>query len=659
MTSTVYTAVTFAPVQGFIEKSRKLRDLYGSSFILSFLARAICKSAESHDCEVISPALLNLTQGTPNQIIIKGDFSKKDAEQTLNDTWRKVTDSCRKWIEENVKDRYHWEREWTAWANHTWEFFWGQGETITAAREAVNEIKRERNWTAINWKGESSTLSGADAIAIPNLAQIDPKTWTYEAQKEQIGRFYQQLSYAVGYRFIECIREKLGSERDRLEQRYGKGFIEFIADRYPRMNQAEQEELIREYGEPIINPTEELSIPELIKRLITLDDIAIPLGIDTDEVPETYRDLNRLNKKKSKTEPDNRWTGWFMGDGDKAGDYLKRLSAQPNSNPEEDTHTFSRAMLNWGENHLKPSLNGTGKGRIIYAGGDDLFGVFFRTPPDRRFLRKLVNYLSDRLLQSEPDFQSELDRFQQEFNQKGLHQDVYLSIELREKFVEIIHNDSTDSDLQEALEHAGINHQEAIVLFTEPVLKPQECLEWFYQFNSEQTTSLWKKHQQSIGVSIGFVWAAPGVPQRDVIQHSREAEKKAKNCGRDRLTLRILFNGGNYLDWVCPWWCLKQVLTGYHDRDGKTGAAANWGHIYTDIATLEFRHAFSNQSAIARAIFNIYFPDCTDLLEENLWDSADGIRTGILGNQASDSKDRDLNNWVINLAKLGFHLCQQ
>ncbi|MBW4442550.1 MAG: hypothetical protein KME10_15220 [Plectolyngbya sp. WJT66-NPBG17] len=43
-TDTIYTAITFAPVQGFIEKSRKLRDLYGSSFILSYLANALCKA---------------------------------------------------------------------------------------------------------------------------------------------------------------------------------------------------------------------------------------------------------------------------------------------------------------------------------------------------------------------------------------------------------------------------------------------------------------------------------------------------------------------------------------------------------------------------------------------------------------------------------------
>jgi CRISPR-associated protein Cmr2 len=38
-----YTVITFAPVQGFIEKSRKLRDLYGASQILSYLSwKIVC-----------------------------------------------------------------------------------------------------------------------------------------------------------------------------------------------------------------------------------------------------------------------------------------------------------------------------------------------------------------------------------------------------------------------------------------------------------------------------------------------------------------------------------------------------------------------------------------------------------------------------------------
>lgn len=73
MPSPVYTAITFAPVQSFIEKSRKLRDLYGSSLILSYLADQLCDAARATlaspnaqwpEDPVISPAHINVTQGT-------------------------------------------------------------------------------------------------------------------------------------------------------------------------------------------------------------------------------------------------------------------------------------------------------------------------------------------------------------------------------------------------------------------------------------------------------------------------------------------------------------------------------------------------------------------------------------------------------------------
>ncbi|MEH2154963.1 Cas10/Cmr2 second palm domain-containing protein [Nostoc sp.] len=663
MTKQIYTAITFAPVQGFIEKSRKLRDLYGSSFILSYIASAICWEARCQGFWVVSPATINLTQGTPNQIIIKGDFGKKDAEEVLNSTWSGVTQACRQWIENKVPGNYSWRREWNLWTNYAWEFFWGQGETITAARSNLNEIKRSRNWTAINWTGESSTLSGADAIAIPSLCSNDPKTWDYQAQQTEIKEFYRQLSYAIGYNFIEHIRTELNQKdyqiRDRLIGRYGQGFIKFLEQRYPNIDGKERQELISQYGSAIIDPDEELSIPELIKRLITLEAIAAPLQIYTTEIPETYRDLNRLNKKKkqSKTEPDNRWSGWFQGDGDKVGDYLKELSKNPNINPDTETNSLSHAMLYWGENHLKPSLNGTGKGRIIYAGGDDFLGVFYRTPPDKNFLKHLVSYLSDKLVKLSPKLETEITAFKQDFKDKGLHKDVKISLELSQEFAKIIEeNHQNDERLKNALAEAGLNHQEAVNLFSEPVLKAQECLNWFYNFNSENN-GLWKQHKKPIGVSVGFVWAAPGVPQRDILQHCRDVEKKAKNLGRNRLAIRILFNGGNYLDWVCPWWCLQEVLEGYCDRNQQTGKQANWGHIYADVALLESRHAFENQTDIAKALFNIYFPNQEIILTQHLWHSEG--KTGILGNQEADCKDvtKSLNNWIINLVKIGFHLC--
>jgi CRISPR-associated protein Cmr2 len=172
---TIYTAITFAPVQGFIEKSRKLRDLYGSSFLLSYLARIICQSAENEGCKVISPAQIDVTQGTPNQIIIRGNLPEKEAKKAFARGWATITHLCQTYIEEIPDFTYHWQRAWNAWTNYTWEFFWSQYDgdalnAVTQVRKQLNEIKRERNWIGVNWQGESSTLSGVDGIAWYGMA---------------------------------------------------------------------------------------------------------------------------------------------------------------------------------------------------------------------------------------------------------------------------------------------------------------------------------------------------------------------------------------------------------------------------------------------------------------------------------------------------------
>ena len=152
----IYTAITFAPVQGFIEKSRKLRDLYGSSYLLSFLAEVICRAVDAEpNCELISPALVNNTKGTPNQILIEGEFPQ--AREIFFAAWRIIVKTCQTSIEKYYlsDENYQWEREWNAWGNYAWEFFSATDQEINTVRQKLSEIKRERHWIGINWQGES------------------------------------------------------------------------------------------------------------------------------------------------------------------------------------------------------------------------------------------------------------------------------------------------------------------------------------------------------------------------------------------------------------------------------------------------------------------------------------------------------------------------
>jgi CRISPR-associated protein Cmr2 len=525
MAESIYTAMTFAPVQGFIEKSRKLRDLYGSSFVLSYLARALCDAAHDQGCTVISPALINLTQGTPNQIIIRGNFPEASAEAAFHTAWQAMVEACRQAIEKRLPTfSYKWKRAWDACANHAWEFFWAQTreqdgnkpDRIGDVRRRLNEKKRSRAWIGINWNGESSTLSGADAIAWHSMTEkFNSKTDSIIQQTQAQKEFYQALS--------------------------------------------------REFSDSIIAPNERLSIPELIKRLITLDAIADKLNLEFNErpsveIPNTFRDLNRHENQA--------WTGWFQGDGDRIGQYLKQ-QAETSHDEAKALNQFSQDMMDWGKDlkfRLPPE-----SGRIIYAGGDDFLGVLYRNPPDSE-------------------------------------------------------------------------------------LSPAECLNWFCTFNN-----IWKQHGHQITVSVGFVWAAPNVPQRDVLQHCREAEQSAKRNGRDRIAFRILFNGGNTLEWVCPWRFLP-ILKDYRDRNRKQGSdqTPNWTHIYQDVATLEARHAFHGNLDVARSLFDVYFPDHHEILysEDHWWNN--DHQSGILGNRNTCvNPTQAMNRWMINLAKVGFHLSEK
>ncbi|MBO9998121.1 MAG: CRISPR-associated protein Cmr2 [Cyanobacteria bacterium SID2] len=548
-----YTATTFAPVQGFIEKSRKLRDLYGASLILSYLSRKITNAAEvqgvNGNISVISPGEPKTTKGLPNRILLKGTLSEETVRQALLDGWCHLLTKCQGWVEDKLPERpdyrYYWQREWELWRNHTWEIFCGWGNSIPDAMFDLERRKLARDWSAVNWIGESSSLSGTDAIAWNELGlnTRNPKFLHYRDEKEKIDRFYQQLSAVL--------------EGKRLDETPEGKFLD---------------------------PSERVSIPELVKRLVTHPQIAKEIGDDLPRLDRNFSDVLRL--PNSETNNPGRWTGWFMGDGDKVGDHLKKLG--DGENADLALQEFSKAMRNWGKKFEDNFPNGLG--RIIYAGGDDFLGVVYDGTPN-------------------------------------------LTVE----------------ELNESTQKLKVDS-------------------WTWL---QKLLAKWKEHKQEIGLSVGFVWAGHSVPQRDILQHCREAEKRSKALGRNRLTLRVVFNSGRYVQWTCPWKYLS-ILNCYRDRDG----GKNWGHLYNDLAQLKARHAietvpiseeFQEESprkadaSISKALVNIYFnpEDCETFSD---------VEPGKLGDYLFEEKRRrclthsDTHqafiNWFDELVSIGWYLCR-
>jgi CRISPR-associated protein Cmr2 len=571
---TIYTAVSFAPVQGFIEKSRKLRDLYGASLILSYLSQKIVEEFHNPpEFEVISPALVDVQEGMPNRILIKGYVERDLVKKNLLKHWQHLLRVCREWVEENLdipEKNYHWSQkeeqidkqkgEWERWGSYTWELFWGTGDTPQAAMDDLETRKLKRDWTAINWVGESSSLSGTDAIAWNRLGQehSQPGRSLFDEEQQELERFYLRLAWILDD--LRRAKEPFPSDDDLKKH--------FTA----------------EDGGKFITHRERLSVPELVKRLATLPKLAKKTGLTT--LNEGFKDIYRET---------GYWTGWFMGDGDKVGNKLKQLADRHPNDPQQrdrDLTRFTELMRNWGQEFKdKKDLFPQGKGRVIYAGGDDFLGVLYSEEPQNN--------------QEKPE-----------------------------------------------------------------KVKPIEAWNWLLPLPNQ-----WKKLQNDLveeldlkdknrfTYSVGSVWAGHQVPQRDILQHCREAEKRSKSLGRDRVTIRVLFNSGQYVQWTCPWDYLD-ILTKYRDRNGKTWGdpKLNWTHLYSDWAQLKARHAIPLQNPsdpvddrIALAFFNLYFS------AESAWKDNSKWQEHTLQQEAEwivgKNSEKEILKWLDGLVNVGWQLC--
>ena len=576
-----FTAVTFAPVQSFIRSSRKLRDLYGSSLLLSHLARALYNDATKINPEaVISPAEVNGTRGVPNTLLIQGSYSRAEAEQALLTAWAATLKACRDWLEQTLTgsplDPGDWDTSWgpcwKACARHSWELFHGQGASIAAAEHALSLHKQARAWEIPNWTGESSTLSSTQAVVRPRMAEKhDPRRLSEaesEAQRQEARDFLQRL----------CQHQAL--------------------------------------GEAFAGTNEEISLTELVKRLVTYPVVAakafqVPAAELPQIIPSRFNSLSAVSGA-DKDPPES--IVWFMADGDKVGDYIRSWSKS--GDEVRARRTFSSGMRQWAADLYTqvPQEMGDDRATLVYAGGDDLFGALHERQPGARDLSR------------------------------------------------------------------------------------DDLFRWLRLF-----PSLWKRHGQPLTASMGLVWADSQVPQREALQQARDAEAAAKARGRDRFALRLVYAGGNHLQWTCPWSWLDPILHSYRDREGRCwpgepdtaerrGDPRKWRHLAEDLLWLQERHAIgeaippvataeaqptplakadslaktsaaaktdapakanapANANAVARALLDAYFPDLNlPLLPAE--SSPPEPRPGFAPSLDQPERGRQLHQWLIDLGQV-------
>ena len=216
----------------------------------------------------------------PNRILLKGYLDRNIAQNTLRQEWQTVLSTCRQWVEKQVpvSSGYHWSQTeeqvdkqsgaWERWGNFAWELFWGVGSTPQASMDDLENRKLKRDWVGINWTGESSSLSGTDAIAWPRLGEYNSKPGQSlnAAQQAELEAFYTQLAAAL---------EKGSADPEQPEGKF-------------------------------LSPNERLSIPELVKRLVTRYD---GIGNKLDSSFKVKR-FSEITRKPTENNPAH-WTGWL------------------------------------------------------------------------------------------------------------------------------------------------------------------------------------------------------------------------------------------------------------------------------------------------------------------------------------------------------------
>ena len=172
--------ISIGPVQGFVAQSRRTRDLWSSSYLLSFLAGHAMHGAQSAGGVVIQPAvdedLLyqwvsgNQANGAPvpklgslpNHFVVEVDTTASQvataAQEGMREAWRKVCDAVwRRYVQPVAPHGNGTAEIWDRQVLGFWEFVWTAGQS----GQPGGLLERRKHWRshrATDEAGDKCTL---------------------------------------------------------------------------------------------------------------------------------------------------------------------------------------------------------------------------------------------------------------------------------------------------------------------------------------------------------------------------------------------------------------------------------------------------------------------------------------------------------------------
>lgn len=371
---------TFSPVQGFINDSRKLRDLAVSSGILVELAREAAKPLvdESKGRRLVYPP--DIGGDIPNKIVAivrtaDCESVAKEVQDGFYLHWAKISEKARRLFFSQMGDPAVDETWYNIWKrqtqpNYFWETYWGSfsidensyGDSYAYVEKVLAGVKRLRQFSGFIEPGEKDTLSGMrEALHCKNQTAKD--FWDQTASKAR--------GHAVKKSGREVL-DSIGLIKRFYSLEKGKTTIDSICDVATRMftEREENKKGLLAYQHKLIELgiLKELSNWDtslLYKENLEKDQLVEDLGVTqiTDEqVKKAQQALKDLLEKKAISS----YYGIIKLDGDNMGLALSGIKS-------EIMHReFSQKIDRFSRQAEAKSLFGKHLATPVFMGGDDV-----------------------------------------------------------------------------------------------------------------------------------------------------------------------------------------------------------------------------------------------------------------------------------------------
>ena len=571
-------AITFGPVQEFLGGGQRLRDWAVGSWLCHYLSAVFIHRWEERGGCMLLPLHLdsplnNWLKGEgkvdpalywqaefPN--VFTGLFPKDShwftqAQQIITEEWQRFVQAL-----ENSAVSYSKLLNGQGWKviqqdhRYLWSVY-GECAPLESANniatlaeklhQSIDGHKLGRHWQKQWWGGRTSPTAGQLSIWHPGLLPVN-RGGTWGLPDDTLKQWWEQLagnsslaglfSSSDRLNSIEMVK-RLASVPDIIEPTlkelwqqappscpWGRfpdraavaaAWIPTVADR-KIWNQTLKE--ISEYyyssaqktwGMPQVDALPETTSylhPRILERrnVSEISQDEDDLEIWADEIPKGWESAIE-------------WTVGWRGDGDKIGEWLSgRQYAKKNLT--WDKWHLSSARIEANDLAIEPPTVPQKPRTLELPHLLDLSVLF-------RYWNQLLYHLSERIYNSKVIFAGG---------------DDFLVI-----------GPMTDTvSLTSELHQLWLGETSAL---TQPLPQPQDG--W-----SHYQGEIYPIPGRQMSFSLGLVIAQRRIPQSLWHRGLNEAYKKAKKQGRDRVCVKVLFNSGQSLEWVCPWslWHLLMEL---------------------------------------------------------------------------------------------------